>query len=82
MLGDFSVQNPNQAQAQALAQLLATLQRRHAIRVENVYTHQEIRPSPTACPGARLQRLMDRLRSSVLAGAGVDHVALEGLAAR
>ncbi len=56
MLGNYDRQSPNRAQIAALDAFVADQMRRYHVRLNRVYTHQEL--DSTACPGSALQRYM------------------------
>jgi hypothetical protein len=58
LIGDFTVQQPTASQKKALFDLLESLCAKYKIDRSHVYTHQEIRPDPTECPGPALQRIV------------------------
>ncbi len=62
LIGDFTVQQPTASQKKSLADLLASLCARYHIDRSHVFTHQEIRPTGTECPGPALQRVIDSWR--------------------
>jgi hypothetical protein len=62
LIGDFTVQQPSPSQKKALCDLLDHLCARYHVKPNNVYSHQEIRPDPTECPGPFLQRVVDGWR--------------------
>jgi len=64
LIGDFDVEQPSGAQKQALGDLLTSLCIRYHVDRGHVFTHKEIRPGPTECPGQSLQRVVNRWRAS------------------
>ena len=67
LLGNFihsaDGQEPSGPQVAALRGLVDSLRRQHSIRPEAVLTHRELRS--TACPGERLQAVVERMRNEV-----------------
>ena len=68
-IGGRAGQSPTAAQVATLDALLRHLSRQHRIRLSNIYTHQEMPGIATACPGPRLQRVVERLRQNMVAAA-------------
>lgn len=68
-IGGRAGQAPSHQQVQSLKALLQYLCRKYGIRQDHIYTHRELQGVVTACPGARLQRVVDRLRRNRVAGA-------------
>lgn len=68
LLGNFSAQPLMPLQQRALEDTLQRLQAWFAVPTARVYTHGEIRPAATECPGVALQRWVDdyRARSSAM----------------
>lgn len=62
LLGDFTKQQPTTAQINSMDAFVAKQMQRYGIAVGKVYTHRELGKS--ACPGANLQRYMDRTRAA------------------
>ncbi|MEM1186196.1 MAG: peptidoglycan recognition family protein [Planctomycetota bacterium] len=60
VLGNFELQRPRAAALESLSTLIAYESARYAIPVSKIMTHREW--APTACPGASLQRAVDRIR--------------------
>ncbi len=67
LIGDFTIQQPTASQKKALGDLLGSLCARYGIAANRVYSHQEIRPGPTECPGPALQRVLDQWRRGATA---------------
>jgi len=63
LIGDFEVEQPTPSQKKALCDLLTSLCARYHVDKSHVYTHKEIRPGPTECPGPSLQRVVDQWRA-------------------
>jgi len=61
VLGNFELQEPELAQVLVLPLLVRELRRRYAVPLGMVRTHGEW-PSSTECPGASLQKQVDRMR--------------------
>ena len=62
LLGDFTRQTPTPQQTASLDSFVSQQMRRFTIPVNRVFTHRELGKS--ACPGANLQRYVDRSRSA------------------
>ena len=62
LLGDFTKQQPTNAQVNSMDAFVAQQMHRYGIPVGRVYTHRELGRS--TCPGANLQRIVDQSRSS------------------
>lgn len=60
VMGNYELQSPTSASLESLDRFLGQLKEEHRITAQRVFTHRELRA--TACPGASLQREMDRLR--------------------
>ncbi len=69
VLGNFQEQRPTPQALTALDAFIVTQMRQYRIRLDQVYTHQELRP--TACPGRYLQNHMvsERMRGGTIAEA-------------
>ncbi len=67
LLGNFNEQALPAAQQQALAQTLSLLSSRYSVQRGHLYTHNEVKPGQTECPGRSLQTWMDRYRGGSLA---------------
>jgi hypothetical protein len=68
LLGDFESASPTKAQWTSLDKLVRHLLQRHGLPAASLLTHQEIRPTAkgaTACPGRRLQAMVERLRADL-----------------
>jgi hypothetical protein len=67
VLGNYGAnrQRLNEAQQQSLAVLTAKLCEHYGIPASQVFTHQEIRPGPTDCPGRDISAYVARLRRSI-----------------
>lgn len=61
LLGDFTKQQPTTAQINAMDSFVSSQMKRYGVPINRVYTHREIGKS--TCPGANLQRYMDRTRA-------------------
>jgi tetratricopeptide (TPR) repeat protein len=66
LLGDFNEQRVTPEQESALRSLVASLMETYRIRGDRIYTHRELRT--TECPGADLQRVVDRVRREARSG--------------
>lgn len=64
LIGDFDVEQPSAAQRESLGALLTSLCARYHVDRGHVFTHKEIRPGPTECPGQSLQRLVEHWRAA------------------
>jgi hypothetical protein len=64
VLGNFDQQQPSAAQLATLRGTLSALMKQHGVRVNKVYTHQEL--NKTECPGRVLQAHMNTLRRNGL----------------
>lgn len=62
VLGNFEEQAPSEAQLQSLRRFLLMLMQTYGIPAQRVYTHREWPGASTACPGAQLQPVVDRMR--------------------
>jgi len=63
-MGNFDIQQPSNAQLQALAATVQHLRRYYRVSEHAIKTHQEI--NPTACPGRNLQPRVASMRSQHL----------------
>ena len=82
LLGDFSQQRLPRAQAVALLQWIAELAQRYTVRPEHLYSHQDIRPGHTECPGRELAKFVaDVQRSARRVGFAPKRGGLPGLGA-
>lgn len=63
LIGDFEVEQPTPSQKKSLNDLLTSLCARYHVDKSHVYTHKEIRPGPTECPGPALQRVVEQWRA-------------------
>jgi tetratricopeptide (TPR) repeat protein len=63
LIGDFEVDQPTPSQKKSLADLLNSLCLRYHVDKSHVYTHKEIRPGPTECPGPSLQHVVEQWRA-------------------
>lgn len=61
-MGNYELQQPNQAQLATAQVFISDAMRYYSVRVTSVRTHREM--APTACPGRYLQPRLDSLRSS------------------
>jgi hypothetical protein len=61
VLGNFEDSRPAPEALEALDALVGVLMRRHAVPLDQVWTHREL--APTACPGRNLQSYMLATRS-------------------
>jgi len=68
LLGDFEDGTPPAAQLGALKSLLDAMRSRWSLTAADIKTHREVRPEPTACPGARLQSWVDDYRRALASG--------------
>lgn len=68
LIGDFTLQQPTASQKKSMADLLDSLCSRYHVDRSHVFTHKEIRPDPTECPGPALQRAVDAWRRQGLSG--------------
>ena len=68
LLGDYESSSPPAAQLGALKTLLDAMRTRWSLTAADIKTHREVRPEPTACPGARLQSWVDDYRRSLASG--------------
>lgn len=62
VLGNFMRRQPTDASVASLESFLRSAMRQHRVPVQRVLTHREY--APTACPGDRLQTMMNQLRTS------------------
>ena len=62
VLGNYMRRPPTDASVASLESFLRTAMRQHRVSVQRVMTHREY--VPTACPGDRLQTMMNQLRTS------------------
>ncbi len=62
VLGNFEEQAPSEAQIQALRRFLLMLMQYYGIQAQDVHTHREWPGASTACPGAQLQPVVERMR--------------------
>lgn len=62
VMGNYQIQQPNQAQLEAVERFVAAQMSQHRIRLADVKTHQE--RAPTECPGRSLQPRLTSMRSS------------------
>ncbi len=60
LMGNYSVQRPNQAQLEALSRFTTSQMRRYGIPVSQVQTHMEL--AQTECPGRNLQPMLVSMR--------------------
>lgn len=79
VLGNFvrggEGQMPTEAQTRALKGLISSLMQRHAVSVDNVYTHRDF--VQTDCPGPLLQNAMDRIAKDLRKESGARVAARE-----
>ncbi len=79
VLGNFvrggEGQMPTEAQTRALKSLISSLMQRHAVAVDNVYTHRDF--VQTDCPGPLLQNAMDRIAKDLRKESGARVAARE-----
>ncbi|MEY4534142.1 MAG: hypothetical protein RLZZ246_460 [Planctomycetota bacterium] len=79
VLGNFvrggEGQTPTEAQTRALKSLISSLMQRHAVAVDNVYTHRDF--VQTDCPGPLLQNAMDRIAKDLRKESGARVAARE-----
>ncbi|HZL99124.1 MAG TPA: peptidoglycan recognition family protein [Planctomycetota bacterium] len=68
LLGNFDDAPAPAAQLGALKTLLDEMRGRWALTAADIKTHREMRPEPTACPGARLQGWVDDYRRALTSG--------------
>lgn len=68
LLGNFDDGPAPAAQLGALKTLLDTMRARWSLTAADIKTHKEVRPEPTACPGARLQSWVDDYRRALTSG--------------
>lgn len=57
LAGDFTRQQPSEAQLDSLCKLIIDLQTKWGIPDSAIYLHKEVRPNPTSCPGIDLRQL-------------------------
>jgi len=69
LMGNFETQPLPYAQTAGLSRLLDALCKHFAVDAARIKTHREVRPDPTACPGAPLQRWTDDYRRARSAAA-------------
>ncbi len=62
LLGNYKARHPGVSQTNALHQLMDALRRRYSMPLSQVFTHREIRPTPTDCPGPIIQGLVNDYR--------------------
>jgi hypothetical protein len=62
LLGNFDTQSPAAAQLVSLAAFIPFLRQLYAVPLNEIFTHGELSENHTACPGKRLQSIMDRIR--------------------
>jgi N-acetyl-anhydromuramyl-L-alanine amidase AmpD len=62
VMGNYEIQQPNQAQLEAVERFVAAQMGQYHIRIADVKTHQE--RAQTACPGRSLQPRLSSMRSS------------------
>ncbi len=62
VLGNFERQSPSEAQLAAVRRHVTMLMRVYNVPKSRVHTHQEWQGANTACPGASLQRSLERMR--------------------
>jgi N-acetylmuramoyl-L-alanine amidase len=67
LLGNFDETPVPEAQQQALGKLLDALCKHFSLGKDGVRTHQEVRLSPTDCPGRALQQYVDAYRRGAAA---------------
>ena len=68
LLGNFEDSPPSAAQLGALKSLLDAVRTRWSLTAADIKTHREVRPEPTACPGASLQGWVDDYRRALASG--------------
>jgi len=68
LLGNFDEGPAPAAQLGSLKTLLDAIRARWSLTAADIKTHREVRPEPTACPGARLQSWVDDYRRSLASG--------------
>lgn len=68
LLGNFEDSPPTAAQLGALKTLLDAMRTRWSLTAADIKTHREVRPEPTACPGASLQGWVDDYRRALASG--------------
>ena len=68
LLGNFEDSPPTAAQLGALKSLLDAMRLRWSLTAADIKTHREVRPEPTACPGASLQGWVDDYRRALASG--------------
>jgi len=68
LLGNFDDGPPPAAQLGALKTLLDAMRTRWSLTAADIKTHREVRPEPTACPGASLQGWVDDYRRALASG--------------
>lgn len=64
VLGNFEEQTPSDAQLDAVREHVTLLMHIYDVPPSRVHTHQEWQGAKTACPGASLQRSLERMRDS------------------
>lgn len=62
VMGNYQIQQPNQAQLEAVERFVASQMGKYRIRISDVKTHQE--RAPTECPGRSLQPRLTSMRTS------------------
>ena len=62
VLGDYTRQDLRSRQGQNLSRLVEFLSDRFGVPAYRVYTHQELKPGKTACPGPELSHWVQNLR--------------------
>lgn len=62
VLGNFDEQRPSVEQFNTLQRAVATFMRGYDVPLQRVYTHRELTPGHTECPGRYLQQYMVKIR--------------------
>lgn len=62
LLGNFEVQDVNDAQKESLAVLVAALRKKYQVKRHRVYGHRDLGKS--VCPGANLYKFVEHLREA------------------
>ena len=65
VVGNFENEQPDEAQIDALVQVLATLCKRHGLKASAIFGHRDV--NPTACPGKHLFSKLPAIRQRVAA---------------
>ena len=65
VLGNYTRQEPHREQIRSLANLVGQLSDRHGVPHYRVYTHKELQPGHTACPGPALTRVVGQIRGKL-----------------